>query len=478
MHKRALWVGFVIGFLPVLLKAGPLDFVIGTQFAGLNVTQGAGWVPPDMGMAVGSSEIVQMVNGGYEIFNKSGGSLTGPHSDISLWTGAGVAPSLVRSGTNLSDPRAVYDPVSGRFIVAQINVTSGADSNLALIGISKTSNPFTGGWNALTFTATTGFTSGFADFPTLAFDQNGIFLGTNNFDNNSSARSTSVFSIPKSDLLLASPTLANMTAFTNLNLANYGQVPQPALDPFGSHGEVLNLGPNLNQATLYNINGAGAAGATLSAPTTLNGVTDNSTLCPRQADGSDITCDIDNRYSQRPVIVGNLMYAVNSFADPTDSFDIIHWMILDLTTKLILQQGTISDPGFDYTYPSVAANANGDFMIGFNRSGANVNGNMQAWAIHCRYDGTSATCGTPGQLGIGDNTSTGDGRWGDYSAIQVDPDNPNIFWTAIEVPYQNSWSTQITELILPTPEPGTLGLLTAGALLVTGLRRRRSVRER
>jgi hypothetical protein len=450
---------------------GSLDFTVGTQFPGLNFFQGAGWRPPDMGLAVGSSEIVQMVNGGYEIFNKSGGSLTGNNSDISLWTNAGV-PSAVVSGSNaLTDPRAVYDPVSGRFFVSQVNFDPSASSNTALIAVSKTSDPFTGGWNVVTFTAATGFANGFADFPTLGLDQNAVYLGTNNFDNSSSGMSTSLFSIPKSDLLLATPTIANMTSFVGLDPSSYGIVPQAALDPFGSHGEVLDLGPNSNQVTLYNVDGSGAAGATLSSPTTLSGITDGSVNCPTQSDGSQITCNIDNRYSQRPVIVGNLMYAVNSIGQGPD--DVIHWMIIDVATNLVLQQGTLSDPGFDYTYPSVAANANGDFLIGFNRSGTSAN--MEAWAVHCRYDGSSATCGTAAELSAGDNTVNTDARWGDYSAIQVDPNDPNTFWTAIEVPLNGHWGTEITQLTisdLSVPEPGSIGLLGAGVLMLAGLRRK------
>jgi hypothetical protein len=473
MYKNALRAVVVTGCVPLLLAGGSLDFTIGTNFAGLNIFQGAGWRPPDMGLAVGSSEIVQMVNGGYEIFNKSGGSLTGAKTDISLWTGAGVPSSVVSGTSALTDPRAVYDPVSGRFFVSQVNFDPSATSNTALVGISKTSDPFTGGWNFVSFTATTGFANGFADFPTLGLDQNGVYLGTNNFDNVSSAESISLFSIPKSDLLLGSPTVANMTAFTNLNKGTFGTVPQPALDPFGSHGEVLTLGPGANQATLFNVNGSGAAGATLSPATYVNGVTDNGAVCPTQSDGSAITCNIDDRFSQRPVIVGNLMYAVNSIGDPTNSFDIVHWVIIDMTTKLVLQQGTLSNGSFDYTYPSVAANSNGDFLIGYNRSGNNTS-NMEAWAVRCHYDGVTAVCGTSAELSAGDNTVNGDGRWGDYSSIQVDPTNSNIFWTALEVPSGNHWSTQITELIIAdaVPEPGTVGLLMAGALLFAGLRRR------
>jgi hypothetical protein len=461
------------GFLPVLsaliplsLGAGTLDFNIGSSFGGLNFSQGAGWVPPDMGVAVGPTAIVQLVNGGYQSYNKSGGSLTGGQSDISFWINAGISSSLVSGANNLSDPRAVYDPGSGRFFVTEENVTNSA-SNQVFIAVSNTSNPLNG-WKAVSFTANTGFASGFADFPTLGLDQNGVYIGTNNFDNSSAATSVSVFSIPKSDLLLATPSVARLSSFSGLSNSTYGIVPHPVLDSGGTHGAVLTLGPTSGQATLSNISGAGGASATLSSPTVLNGLDDGSVLPPLQSDGSSVTTNIDDRFSATPVIVGNLLYAVNGIGNSTT--DQIHWMIMDLTTKLVLQQGTISDPNFFYTYPSISANANGDFVIGFNRSGPTDD--MSAYAVRCHYDGTSAACGTPTLLKQG-LAVTFDGRWGDYSSTSIDPTSPNVFWTAIEVPLADgTWSTQITELEVATPEPATFGLMGIGTLLLIHLRRR------
>src|SRR6185369_15875765 len=43
---------------------------------------------------------------------------------------------------------------------------------------------------------------------------------------------------------------------------------------------------------------------------------------------------------------------------------------------------------------------------------------------------------------------TGAGRWGDYSAISIDPVDPNRFWALTMYPSASTkWSTQITELI-------------------------------
>ncbi len=79
-------------------------------------------------------------------------------------------------------------------------------------------------------------------------------------------------------------------------------------------------------------------------------------------------------------------------------------------------------------------------------------------------------------------------RWGDYSAISIDPGNPNRFWVAVEVPVASSgnlcgsaglagcWGTQITELTI-VPEPAPFVLTAAGCLAAIA-RRRRMARRR
>jgi len=460
-------------FMPLLAQASNLS--IGTSFAGLNMTQGAGWVPPDMGFAVGQNQIVEVVNGGYEVFNKSGVSLTGAQSDISLWTNAGISPGQVTGNNNLGDPRVMYDPGSNRFFVSEINTTSAnnaGNSNMAFIAVSKAANP-AAGFNAAGFVAATGFSDGFADFDTLGLDKNGVYLGTNNFNMGGSGGSISIFSMPKSDLLLSTPSLAQMTEFTGMT--GDGTVPHPAYDPNGTYGELITQ-TGLGRYDLLQLGNTANHPATLTTAGSLTGVADNGVILPLQSDGSTITTDIDDRVSATPFIVGDLMYVVNSFADSTDNtYDVLHWMIINLNTNSLLQQGTIYEAKFDYTYPSVAANANGDFVIGFDRSGAGPLGNIESWAVACHYNGTSALCGTPLELSAGDNTVNHDGRMGDFTATNIDPTNPDIFWTSSEVPYEGTWGTQITELVLtpdPVPEPGTFVLAAA---LIGGLlwRRRR-----
>ena len=451
-------------------SASTLTPTVGVNFAGSNFTQGPGLVPPDMALAVGPSQIVQIVNGGFQVFDKSGASLTGSMTDTQFWNNAGISSSTTNLG--IFDPRVAYDPGSHRFFA--IEDVSGTDpgtggnlpNNKVMLAVSNSSNP-ADGWKALSFTAGTGFASGFADFDTLGVSKNGVFIGTNNFDNNSAAQTISMFSIPKLDLLASSPTLSNMTSFIGLDPNTNGLVPQLALDTGGAHGAVLTIGPNLHEASLLTISGAQGPGATLSAPVYVTGLTDGTVVPPVQSDGSVITTNIDNRFSQATFVEGNLMYAANSVS-PDGVHDLIHWMILNLDTDTLLTQGTISDPNFDYTYPSIAANAAGGFMIGFNRSGNSPDGNPSAYDVECHYDGTNAVCASPLLLAAGQSV-TFDARWGDYSATAIDPTNPDIFWTSLEITDpNNNWTTQITELTA-APEPGTIALAGLGLAVGSGI---------
>jgi hypothetical protein len=473
-RNRLLFLTFLLILLTSAnASASSLQPQIVTSFGGITYNQTAAWlgygygyVPSDMAFAVGPNQLVQVVNGGFEVFSRTGVSLSG-QSDVAFWNAAGIATSVTDLG--VFDPRVLYDSGTNRFFVTED--VNGGTSNQVLLAVSNDANPLDG-FKAVAFTADTNLASGFADFPTLGLDQSGLYIGTNNFDNNTFANSTiSIFSIPKSDLLLpGGPSLANMTWFlgdTSLD----GIVPNPALDPGGSHGAVLTTGPGTGQAALYTISGSGSPSPSISGAL-LTGLNDGSIVFPLQSDGSQVTGDIDNRYGATPVAVGNLLYAANMFGDGTT--DLVHWMIVDLNSDTVLQQGTISDPNYFYTYPSIAADSAGDFVIGFNRSGAtgDSSGYMSAFAVGCHYDGTTATCGTPFEELAGQANSS-DGRWGDYSVTVADPTSPGIFWTAQDVTAADgTWTTQITELNT-IPEPSTWLLMSAGLGLF--LYRRRSI---
>jgi hypothetical protein len=64
-----------------------------------------GFIPPDMGGAVGPTNVVQIINGAYAVYAKEGGALQTRTPDSTFWLNAGIPASIVNTG--LSDPRII-----------------------------------------------------------------------------------------------------------------------------------------------------------------------------------------------------------------------------------------------------------------------------------------------------------------------------------------------------------------------------------
>jgi hypothetical protein len=308
-----------------------------------------------------------------------------------------------------------------------------------------------------------------------------------------------LFSIPKADLLAGTPTLADMTRFDDLSSANVGSALQGANDVGGASGAILGVDNTLGLMDLTTVIGSGGPGATLSATTKIAGLLDGQPNSARQPDGTRTIKTDDNRLSGSVVQVGNRIYMTNNIDDGptpgTTTHDIVHWIVLDATTDAVLQQGTISDPNFDFFYPSIAANAEGDVVLAFDRSGGSdtgTAGDISAFAaVGTTTDGV-LTFGSPFLLeaGLVDDYHLAGDRWGDYSAITVDPNDPFDFWTVQEIPIlpaangrgcrppsAGCWATWITEIDVTVPEPGTFSLMGL-TLLGLAVRRRAGARAR
>ncbi len=161
--------------------------------------------------AVGPDNYVQMHAGDFVVFDKDGNLISGSEkTDAQFWNDAGVPGTSTIQG--LSEPRVAYDPLSERWFASEITLAS--TNNEVLIGRSDTSDP-AGTWKAVRYI---GIGSFFASFPTLGLDANGVYIGTGDFTSSSGVPlGSTMTSIPKADLLLSTPTLANKTTVNQLS---------------------------------------------------------------------------------------------------------------------------------------------------------------------------------------------------------------------------------------------------------------------
>jgi hypothetical protein len=90
---------------------------VGANFVGSNIAI-SGFVPPDSDGAVGPSQFVELVNGVYRVYDKSGTILQQLSLD-QFWSSAGATPH----GSS-GDPRILYDPESQRWFAAALDFSS------------------------------------------------------------------------------------------------------------------------------------------------------------------------------------------------------------------------------------------------------------------------------------------------------------------------------------------------------------------
>ncbi len=472
---------------------------VGLNFQGSELFVDSNFIPPDTMGAVGPGHIVEMINGRFDVYDMNG-TETFTRTLSAFWTSvAGVTiPSfndtcdLVADTCTVSgipctsdsdclsnfvfDPRIVYDPASGRWFATSIDAKSPAtgDNNI-YVARSDTADP-TGDWDGVRFDADTVGAAEFHDYDTLAVDADGLYICTNDFD---AGGDESCYSIPKADLLLAAPSIANMTRFeaTPAGLPSVSGSIQPALD-FGTSDfsgpstRAALLGASGGALTRSDILDAGAAGATLGAITAIAGDPGHN-IPPDARQPHPALRTIENvapRIVANVFEMGNSLWAVHA-VEGTSNNSAIRWYEIDETTNTVLQTGLIEDvvdPEEDFHEPSIAVNSLGNVVIGYTCSGPSLSPSSCVSLGETTAGVTSFDPPVVLQTGAGhywrdfaDPPNNERNRWGDYSATVIDPDDPCTFWTFQEfvavsavgdvgpdpLPEGGRWGVQITELI-------------------------------
>jgi hypothetical protein len=438
--------------------------IIGKNFAGVDENF-SGFVPPDAG-GVGQKHFVQLLNGAFAIYTKQGTLAAPMIPDNDFWVTA-----FNNSGTpynpgevNISDPRIIFDQLSGRWFASETNFDNSTSDYQVMIARSNTSDP-TQGFKAIRFNASSAAGTGgqAPDFQMLGLDNNGVYIGANDFPN-SGGSFVSMYSLPKSDVLAATPTAANVSRSVTQAVSTHGWSPQPVVDfTLGKSAATPEIVLATSSDTPINstvlrrstVTGASAPGATWSTATNITVPTYNIPPDGQQPTVTATIGTIDGRFQATVFQVGGALWAVHDVA--VSGRAAIRWYKIDASTFNVLLSGTLSDPNFDFESPSIAANAAGYVVIGASRSGtASPAGLPGAYAwVGTPGSGTvNFTAGTaPIMLKAGEDSygASGAQRWGDYSATNVDPADPQIFWTSQEYAKTSNptWGTQISEILVP-----------------------------
>ena len=407
--------------------------------------------PPDTNGAVGATQYVQWVNESFAVFNKSTGALVlGPKAGNTLWAGFGGGCETNNDG----DPIVQYDKAAGRWVFTQFSVST--TPYLQCVAVSTTSDA-TGSYNRYAFSYGT---TQFPDYPKLGVWPDAYYISFNIFTNGITFAGAKVCAYDRSSML--SGAAATQVCF-QLSSSFGGLLPSDldgaTAPPAGAPNVFVNFGSNSLNLWRFHVDFAVPGNSTLTGPINLP-VAAFSAACsgggacipqPNTREKLDSLADrLMYRFAYRNGTSGEMAVVNHSVTVSTkkNSHVGVRWYQLgNLTngTPTVIQQGTFSPDSTFRWMGSVAMDKVGDIALGYSASSSSVFPSV-------RFTGRVPS-DPAGTLEAENTIKTGTGsqlpnlaRWGDYSAISIDPvDDCTFFYTNeyLKASGTFNWSTQI-----------------------------------
>jgi hypothetical protein len=471
------------------LPSGPIA-APSASFAGLDSAGwGAGW-PPDTNGDVGPAHYIQVVNTSIGIFRKSDGVRLAAFTFDSLWSSAHTGTAC--DNNNQGDPTVVYDPIGDRWIVADFGMASFSTPPFyECIAVSRTGDPVNGGWYFYAVRADDAAHPWFPDYPKMGIWPDGLYMTANMFQGNN-YREVRLWAFNRSDLESGAP-LRSVVVDTNTT-SYFSMLPSnmrtaAGAPPAGSPNYVVAESQTAYafQVWKFHVDYSGS-GSSFTGPANVSQASYSASggNVPSPANPLDSLYDRLMNGAQYSNIGGNESVWVNHTVRSTTGTPMgQQWAQLRVTG------GTVSaTPVQQQIYPgtndglhrwmgSVAVDKLGDLALGYSVSSSTLNPDIR-YAGRLAGDplGTMPLTETTMLPGVTRGSQQGNcggaicTRWGDYSAMVLDP-NGCDFWFTTE--YYGAtgmnWQTRIGSFRLsPSCTPGGGGggtqsqTITFGAL--------------
>jgi hypothetical protein len=428
--------------------------------------------PPDTNGEVGATQYVQIVNEGFQVFDKtSGASVLGPVGISTIWSGFNGPCETAGDG----DPVVLYDQIANRWVVSQFAGASVPTDEC--IAVSTTSDA-TGSYNRYGFH----LGSNFFDYPHLGVWPDAYYMSMNVFNSSGTLfLGPQPFAFDRAKMLAGQPATYVTTGLTggpteevylpaDLDGSNLPPVGAPASFvefPGGGSFRVfhfhVDFATPLNSTfTLF----ASPASAGFSVRS--GGVPQSGTSSLLDAIGDRLMFRLATRFfaDGHESTVGNFTVNSNSVAAP-------RWFELRNTTAgpvSVFQQGTYQPDTTHRWMGSAAMDQQGNIAVGYSASSSAINPQIRyAGRLAADPLNTLPQAEVTMFAGTGSQNAT-NGRWGDYSDMTVDPVDDCTFWYTTEyyaTTTSFAWRTRVgsfkfsgcggaptpTPTPTPTPEP-------------------------
>lgn len=414
--------------------------------------------PADANMAVGPNHVLIITNSSFEIYDKAGASLYGPAANNTLWNGFGGQCQADNAGAAV----VAYDQFADRWVVVQR--TAVGPAYWLCVAVSASSDPILG---YIRYAFSTG--SNLVDSLRLGIWPDAYYLSGREFANGDTHVGAGAYALERTAMIAAQPSPQWISFLTPPGDAPYnigdgllpssvdGPNPPPPGSPnyfLGSMDDGGPYGAPQDALTLwrFHVDFGTPASSTFTLASMLPSNAFDS-IFPCSPTGRDCiaqpftTQKLDilsyrqrlqprlayrNFGSHESLVTSQSVEALPGIAG------IKWWEVRDPNGSPGIYQQGIYAPGFldgDQRWmSSIAMDRAGNMGLGFSAS----NGATTYPSV--RYTGRLATDALDGMGNYGEGSivngtgsQTGSNRWGNFSAMSIDPADDCTFW------YVNAW---------------------------------------
>lgn len=320
------------------------------------------------------------------------------------------------------DPRALFDPINGRFIVMMLSGSRPSNSEI-LVSFSQTNDP-SGAWNhyAIRGNLQPGGVEVWSDYPIIGISKSDLVITSNMFDASDSFEAIGVYHMDLADGYSGSP-LTNTSYIIGGNVFTVTPCSDQSDQPSDQFYLITKSGrPSGNSFIIYEIDDALKNGGTLQNGQTINGTRTYNFAPPAvQKNSNQLLSPGDSRMHTAYRRGNNLYFVFNTSDNNRASMYVGSIKLSQLGINFSrLSSEIISSDSIEYAFPSICY-------------GGTTVGDDHSSFIFFNYSGQDFFPGTgvmyideSGQLSqpllisesrVPSGTSSTERRWGDYTDV-------------------------------------------------------------
>ena len=461
------------------------------NFAGLDFANFGAGHPPDTVGDIGPNHYIQAVNTSIGVYNKTGTRLAAFTFDTFM--SQGHFGNLCDTN-NFGDPVVLYDTFEDRWVITDFafrldgggNVISPPGS-FQCFAVSRTGDPIAGGWNFYSVH----ITDALNDYPKFGIWPDGIYMSANmfGFPATGSFQGTRVWALNKAQMYAGAPSI-QVLQFTppasEFTLLPSNARLQAGTPPAGSPNYFATVFNFSNAISFYkfHVDWNSISLSSLTGPF-LTIAPDSWTIppdtVPAQGGNPNDTLAVLLMMQNQYTNLGGAesLWQSHTVGNPaTAGVSAVRYYQTDVTGGSVAANTTQAfthAPDTTNRYmPSVAVDHVGDMAIGYSASTAALFPAIR-YAGRLAADPVNTLPQTETSLIEGTGSQNSSTRWGDYSAMSVDPDGCT-FWFTNEyyIATGSNWQTRVGSFAFPSCTPVSTGTVqgtvtaTAGGAPIAG----------